>query len=84
MTTDSDSATSWVQKTPGVAGGDACIRTTRVTVHGLVEWKQLGLTDEQILASIPNLTPADLRAAWAYYEQHRDEIDQTIRADREA
>ena len=28
---------SWVQKTPGVCGGDACIRNTRITVRGLAE-----------------------------------------------
>ncbi|MBY0527748.1 MAG: DUF433 domain-containing protein [Gemmataceae bacterium] len=25
---------SWVQKTPNVCGGDACIRNTRITVWG--------------------------------------------------
>jgi type III restriction enzyme len=79
-----ETARSWIQKTPGVCGGDACIRNTRITVHGLVEWRQLGLSDAQILESIEGLTPADLEAAWAYYAQHRDEIEQVIRADREA
>ena len=27
---------SWVQKTPGLCGGRACIRRTRITVWGLV------------------------------------------------
>lgn len=75
---------SWISKTPGVCGGDACVRSTRHTVHGLVEWSNLGLTDEQILARHPDLTPADLRAAWDYYRQNPDEIDETIRADAEA
>lgn len=79
-----ETAKSWIQKTPGVCGGDACIRDTRITVHGLVEWRQLGLSDTEILESIQGLTPVDLEAAWAYYAQHRDEIDETIRADREA
>jgi uncharacterized protein (DUF433 family) len=79
-----DTATSWVSKTPGVCGGDACIRTTRHTVYGLVEWKRMGLTDARILEHHPDLTQADLDAAWDYYAQHPDEIDQAIRDDAEA
>jgi uncharacterized protein (DUF433 family) len=75
---------SWVQSTPGIQGGDPCIRDTRITVHGLIEWRSLALTDAQILDAIAGLTPDDLEAAWDYYDHHREEIDQIIRADREA
>ena len=75
---------SWIQQTPGVSGGDACIRNTRHTVWGLVEWRRLGLADERIRQHHPDLTQADLDAAWAYYEQHKDEIDEAIRANEEA
>ena len=73
-----------ITKTPGVCGSSACIGHTRITVWGLVEWRRLGLTDEQILKSIQGLTPADLAAAWEYYEQNPDEIDQAIRQNAEA
>jgi uncharacterized protein (DUF433 family) len=79
-----DTATSWISKTPGVCGGDACIRTTRHTVAGLVEWKQLGLTDARILEHHPDLTQADLEAAWAYYADHPAEIERAIRENAEA
>jgi uncharacterized protein (DUF433 family) len=75
---------SWILKTPGVCGGDACIRNTRHTVYGLVEWKKLGLTDVRIREHHPDLTQADLDAAWLYYEQHREEIEQIIKEDEEA
>jgi uncharacterized protein (DUF433 family) len=75
---------SWIKKTKGVQGGEACIRDTRHTVAGLVEWKQLGLTHARILEHHPDLTPTDLEEAWKYYGQNRDEIDGTIRADAEA
>jgi type III restriction enzyme len=78
------SATSWIEKTPDVCGGDACIRATRHTVYGLVEWKKLGLTDGRILEHHPDLTQADLDAAWEYYEQHREEIDNAIQEDEQA
>jgi uncharacterized protein (DUF433 family) len=77
-------ATSWIEKHADVCGGDACIRTTRHTVHGLVAWKKLGLTEQRILEHHPDLTLADLEAAWAYYETHREEIDRAIQADAEA
>ena len=70
---------SSVQKTPGVCGGRACIRDTRITVWGLVNLRRLGATEEQILENIVGLTPEDLRAAWDYYRQHPAEIDEDIR-----
>ena len=70
---------SWIQKTPNVCGGNACIRNTRITVWGLVEWRKLGLSDEEIRERVYGLTPADLDAAWQYYGQHHEEIEQTIK-----
>jgi uncharacterized protein (DUF433 family) len=75
---------SEILKTPGVCGGEACIRNTRHTVAGLVQWRNLGLSDARILVHHPDLTAADLEAAWSYYEQHADEIDQAIRQDEDA
>ncbi len=76
--------TSWIRQTPGVCGGEACIRDTRHTVSGLVEWKRMGLTEARILEHHPDLTPADLEAAWEYSARHPAEIDQAIRENVEA
>jgi len=76
--------TNWIEQNPAVCGGDACIRNTRHTVHGLVEWKRLGLTDTRILEHHPDLTLDDLAAAWRYFEVHREEIDEAIHANQEA
>jgi len=75
---------SWVQKTPGVCGGDACIRNTRITVRGLVRYRQLGLPDEELLEVIQGLTPDDLAAAWDYYAGHAAEVEESIRLNEEA
>ena len=75
---------SWIQKTPGVCGGSACIRATRITVWGLVEWKQKGLSDAKIREAIVGLTPADLRVAWDYYSAKQAEIDADIQQNKEA
>jgi uncharacterized protein (DUF433 family) len=72
------SPASWVEKTPGVCGGEARIRATRITVAGLVERRSHGLSDAEILGRLPDLGQADLNAAWDYYALHREEIDQAI------
>jgi uncharacterized protein (DUF433 family) len=74
-----------IQKTPDVIGGDACIRKTRIAVWMLVESRQLGMTDEEIRTRYdPPLSQADLDAAWEYYQQNREEIEQAIRENEEA
>ena len=71
---------SWIQKTPGVCGGDACVRNTRIAVWMLVESRLLGMSDERIRNDFdPPLTQADLDTAWEYYAQHRQEIEQALR-----
>jgi uncharacterized protein (DUF433 family) len=81
-TTDADEPL--IRKTPGVMGGQACIRRSRIAVYDLVEWRQLGQTDADLLAGYPTLTQRDLDAAWAYYAAHPEEIDAAIRRNNEA
>jgi uncharacterized protein (DUF433 family) len=80
MPTTSDRIT----KTPGVCRGEACIRGTRITVWGLVEWRNMGKADDWILAGIQNLTREDMQAAWEYAAGHPGEIDEAIRLNAEA
>ena len=72
-----------VQKTPGVCGGHACIRNTRIPVWVLVSLRQQGSNDRELLENYPSLTPEDLTAAWDYYKQYRSEIDLAIVAQNE-
>ena len=80
MATNLKSTSGRVRKTPGVCGGRACIRTTRISVWGLVNSRLQGVADDQILDGIAGLTLEDLQAAWEYYGSHRAEIDEDIRA----
>jgi uncharacterized protein (DUF433 family) len=75
---------SWILKTPGVCGGDACIRHTRIAVCVLVEERLAGRTDAEILNAHPTLTAADLQAAWTYYDSQRAEIDAAIQENAQA
>jgi uncharacterized protein (DUF433 family) len=67
-----------IKKTPGVCGGDACVRDTRITVWGLVESRRAGQSDAEILANIRGLTQDDLDAAWEYARQHPQEIETAL------
>jgi uncharacterized protein (DUF433 family) len=71
-----------IQKTPGVCGGDACIRGTRIMVWLLVLMKRDGLEEERILSNFPDLSRADLAAAWEYDRLHPEEIKDAIAANQ--
>ena len=70
---------STIRKTPGVCGGDACVRDTRIPVWVLANYRRLGAPDAEILRSYPSLTRADLEAAWEYAAANPAEIDEAIR-----
>ncbi len=67
-----------VQKTPGVCGGHARIRSTRIPIWTLISFQQQGANDEELLHNFPSLTPFDLNVARAYYASHTEEIDSAI------
>lgn len=73
-----------IEKTLGICGGDACIAGTRIPVWGLVDYRHLGATDEQILKSFPHLTENNLVNAWAYATQYPDEIEAAIQKNEQA
>lgn len=75
---------SWIEKDPGVCGGEACVRSFRIPVWLLVEGRQIGMSDEALLKAHPALNQADLDAAWDYYAQHRDEVETALKANDEA
>ena len=72
-----------IDKTPGVCGGDACVRHTRIPVWALVQLGQLGTDEADLLRTYPTLTAEDLVNAWSYYQSHTEEIEQQI-ADNES
>jgi uncharacterized protein (DUF433 family) len=74
---------SGIQKTPGVCGGDACIRETRIPVWVLVNARRLGISEAELLEDYPTLRAADLANAWAYTEAYPDEIETAIQENEE-
>jgi uncharacterized protein (DUF433 family) len=53
-------------------------------VQDVAVWHEsLGLSVEEILARCPGLTATDVEAALAYYDDHREEIQQGLDQDAE-
>lgn len=73
-----------IEKTPGVCGGEARIARTRIPVWLLVQQRQLGISEEEILAGYPTLRAEDLANAWNYYRAHKEEIEIDILENEEA
>lgn len=51
---------------PEVCGGRPCIRGMRFTVYDMLDYLASGMTQEQILADFPYLTPEDIQACLAF------------------
>ena len=76
---------SSIRKTQDICGGDACIAATRIPVWSLVVARRLGAADVDLLDYfVTPLSPADVEAAFAYYEHHPEEIERAIRQNEEA
>jgi uncharacterized protein (DUF433 family) len=62
--------------TPGLFGGEARVEGHRIRVRDVMAARDLaGMAPEEIASVVyPELTLAQVYAALAYYEDHRDEI----------
>lgn len=69
---------SFVRRTPGVCGGRACVRDTRVPIWVVVQMVRLGRAEVDLLTDLPTLVEADLDAVWSYYRTHPTEIELDI------
>jgi len=72
-----------ISKKPGVCGGDACITGTRIPVWVLVNARNLGISESQLLYDYPTLSATDLTNAWVYAEANHFEIETAIRDNEE-
>ncbi len=55
-----------ITQEPGKRGGRPCIRGMRIAVADVLGWLAAGMTNDEILAEYPELTPEDIRAVLAY------------------
>jgi uncharacterized protein (DUF433 family) len=67
-----------IVRTPEIVGGKPRIAGRRITVQNVVIWhEQMGYSIEEI-ASLYNLTLAEVHSALAYYFDNKAEIDRSI------
>jgi uncharacterized protein (DUF433 family) len=63
-----------------ICGGKPCVTGTRIRVWDIHVWHDLnGRTPEEIVASFPQLSVADVHAALAYYHDNRDLLEKQNR-----
>ena len=75
-----DVLTHHIDISPGVAGGKPRITGHRITVQNIVIWhERMGISADEIAATY-DLSLADVYAALAYYYDHREDIDASMRA----
>lgn len=67
-----------IRKTPGICGGAARIRDTRIPIWTIITYQQQGATDSELLNNYPGITPKDIEAAFNYYKLNREEIDKLM------
>jgi len=67
-----------IESSPEVCGGKPRIAGSRVRVQDIVVWSEAGQSPDEIVASFPHLTLADVYSALAYYHDHREAIDRHI------
>jgi len=68
----------YITRVTDICGGRPIIKGTRVPVQAIVGYYKLGLSVEEILEGLPQLTPAQIYEALSYYHDFAGEIDQEI------
>jgi len=51
---------------PGKRGGKPCIRGLRITVSDVLDYLAGGMSEQEILRDVPDLTTEDIRACLAF------------------
>jgi uncharacterized protein (DUF433 family) len=61
-----------------IAGGVPIIEGTRITVRCVAGYYQMGMSVDEILLSIPHLSPSQVHSALVYYFDHQEDIDKDL------
>ena len=60
----------YIEIRPGVRSGKPCFKGTRITVYDMLEYLEGGMTEVELLADFPVLTPQHIRAAREFDAVH--------------
>ena len=70
----------YVIHTPGVRSGHPIVEGTRIGVHDVVALIKTGASVDEVVASLPRLTRAQVYECLAYYEDHKDQLESLVAA----
>jgi len=71
---------AYIVTTPGTCAARPRIEGTRIAVDMIAQWVvHLGQTPEEVQRTHPHLTVAQIHSALAYYYDHRDEVEASLR-----
>jgi len=65
----------YIGSDPGIADGKPIIVGTRITVRCIAGYYQMGMSADEILATLRHITPSQIHSALAYYFDHQNEVD---------
>ena len=74
----------YVQKVPGVCGGDQVVKGTRIPVRLIYQRSKAGDSVEKIKQAYPHLTLAQIHDALSYAYDHLADIEAEIRREEDA
>jgi uncharacterized protein (DUF433 family) len=69
-----------IVRKPGILGGEPVVRGTRISVRSVVLAASEYGAPAGVVQAYPQLSPAEVSDALAFYEAHKAEIDRYIQA----
>jgi uncharacterized protein (DUF433 family) len=69
-----------IVRNPGILGGEPVVRGTRISVRSVVLAASEYGAPDGVVQAYPQLSPAEVSDALAFYEAHKAEIDRYIQA----
>jgi uncharacterized protein (DUF433 family) len=70
----------YIERNPEICGGEPIINGRRISVRLIVGFVKVGKSVDEIVAMYPHLTHAQIHDALSYYYDHREEIEEWLRA----
>jgi uncharacterized protein (DUF433 family) len=74
----------FIEKVPGVIGGEPVLKKTRISVLAVVEYYELYGSLPKVIEVFPEVPQEHLEAALAYYRDHQTEIERYRREDAQS
>ncbi len=75
---------SIIETTPGICGGHARLAGTRIPVHRIARYHQLGFAPEEVLGLLNSLSLSQIYAALTHALANPQEIESALREEEDA